>query len=116
VIPDPARLALYRVPLGSVIEAVSQANRAFPAGTVREGGSAALVVAGQTLRDAQELSALTVRSATGAPVLLGDVARVEQAPTQDQARSWRWARADREGRGRWRPPSAAIAKRAGPMR
>jgi hypothetical protein len=30
VIPDPARLALYRVPLGNLIEAVSQANRAFP--------------------------------------------------------------------------------------
>lgn len=117
VIPDPARLALYRVPLGNLIEAVSQANRAFPAGTVRENGSAALVVAGQTLRDAQELSALTVRSATGAPVLLGDVARVEQAPTQDQSRSWRWARADtKDGKGVWSMAPAvslAVAKRAG---
>ena len=113
VVPDPARLAVYRVPLGNLIEAVSQANRAFPAGTVREGGQAALVVAGHTLRDAQELSGLTVRSATGAPVLLSDVATVEQAPTQDQARAWRWAK---DGGGNWNMSPAvslAIAKRAG---
>ncbi|MCJ2177704.1 efflux RND transporter permease subunit [Novosphingobium album (ex Hu et al. 2023)] len=113
VVPDPAKLAAHRVPLGSVIEAVSQANRAFPAGTVREGGDAALVVAGQTLRDAQELSRLTVRSITGAPVLLSDVARVEQAPTQGQARAWRWAKDDN---GKWSmgpAVSLAIAKRAG---
>ncbi|OYW48134.1 MAG: multidrug transporter AcrB [Novosphingobium sp. 28-62-57] len=113
VVPDPAKLALYRVPLGHVIEAVSQANRAFPAGTVREGGQAALVVAGQTLRDAQELSSLTVRSVGGAPVLLSDVARVEQAATQDQARSWRWAKGEN---GAWNMAPAvslAVAKRAG---
>jgi multidrug efflux pump subunit AcrB len=113
VVPDPAKLAVHRVPLGNVIEAVSQANRAFPAGTVREGGQAALVVAGRTLGDAQELSRLTVRSVTGAPVLLSDVARVEQAPTQDQARAWRWAKDDN---GKWSMAPAvslAIAKRAG---
>ena len=118
VVPDPVKLAAYRVPLGNVIEAVKQANRAFPAGTVREQGQAALVVAGQTLRDAQELSQLTVRSVTGAPVLLSDVAKVEQAPTQDQARAWRWAKdgADENGGGKWSMAPAvslAIAKRAG---
>ncbi|MEO0063094.1 MAG: hypothetical protein RLZZ08_1654, partial [Pseudomonadota bacterium] len=113
VVPDPAKLALYRVPLANLIDAVSQANRAFPAGSVREGGQAALVVAGQTLKDAQELSALTVRSVSGAPVLLADIARVEQAPTQDQARAWRWAK---DGNGAWHMAPAvsiAIAKRAG---
>lgn len=113
VVPDPAKLALYRVPLSSVIETVSQANRAFPAGTVREGGQAALVVAGRTLSNAQELSQLTVRSASGAPVLLSDLGRVEQAPTQEQARAWRWAK---NGQGNWSMAPAvslAIAKRAG---
>ena len=113
VVPDPAKLSLYRVPLGNLIEAVSQANRTFPAGTVREGGQAALVIAGQTLHDAQELAALTVRSASGAPVLLSDIARIEQAPTQDQARAWRWAKDDT---GKWSMAPAvslAIAKRAG---
>jgi multidrug efflux pump subunit AcrB len=113
IVPDPAKLAIYRVPLSSVIEAVSQANRSFPAGTVREGGQAVLVIAGQTLRDAQELSSLTVRSVSGAAVLLSDVARVEQAPTQDQARAWRWAK---DNKGQWQMAPAvslAIAKRAG---
>lgn len=113
VVPDPAKLALYRVPLGNLIEAVSQANHAFPAGTVREGGQAALVVAGQTLRDAQELSSLTVRSASGAPVLLSDVAKIEQAPTQNQARAWRWAKGDDAAWTMGPAVSLAIAKRAG---
>lgn len=113
VVPDPTLLAAHRVPLGNVIEAVSQANRAFPAGTVRESGQATLVVAGQTLRDARELAAVQVRSVTGAPVLLSDVARVEQAPTQDQARAWRWIRAP-DGQWSMAPAvSLAIAKRAG---
>ncbi|MDD3799867.1 MAG: efflux RND transporter permease subunit [Novosphingobium sp.] len=119
VIPDPAKLAALRVPLGNVIEAVSQANRSFPAGRVREAGQSVSVTAGQTLKSAEELGNLTVRSVTGAPVLLRDVARVEQAPTQDQARSWRWARVETGGSGAgkadWaRGPavSLAIAKRA----
>jgi len=113
VVPDPAKLAAYRVPLGNLIEAVSQANRAFPAGSLRESGQAALVVAGRSLRDARELADVRVRSVGGAPVLLSDIARVEQAPTQDQARSWRWAK---DGGGKWHMAPAvslAIAKRAG---
>jgi multidrug efflux pump subunit AcrB len=113
IVPDPARLAAHRVPLGNLVEAVSQANRAFPAGTLREGGQATLVVAGESLSDLRQLAAIKVRSASGAPVLLADVARVEQAPTQDQARSWRWTKDDQ---GRWAMAPAvslAIAKRAG---
>ena len=113
IVPDPARLALYRVPLGNLIDAVSQANRTFPAGNVREEGQAILVMAGQTLRDAQELSALTVRSVSGAPVLLSDVAKIEQAPTQDQARAWRWAKDEHTGWTMGPAVSLAIAKRAG---
>ena len=113
VVPDPARLAAFRVPLGSVIEAVSQASRSFPANSVREGGQAAMVVAGRTVRTADELGALTVRSVTGAPVYLRDVATVEQASSEDQARSWRWTK---DGEGHWAMTPAvslAIAKRAG---
>ena len=113
IVPDPARLALYRVPLGNLIDAVSQANRTVPAGNVREEGQAILVMAGQTLRDAQELSALTVRSVSGAPVLLSDVAKIEQAPTQDQARAWRWAKDEHTGWTMGPAVSLAIAKRAG---
>lgn len=111
--PDPARLALHDVPLGNVIDAASQANRSFPTGNVRENGQTAVAVAGQTLRTAEDVGALTVRSVTGAPVFLRDVATVEQAPSENQARSWRWSR---EGDGRWNSAPAvslAVAKRAG---
>ncbi|HOB12907.1 MAG TPA: efflux RND transporter permease subunit [Novosphingobium sp.] len=113
VVPDPAKLAVHQVPLGNVIEAVSQANRTFPAGTIREAGQAVTVTAGQTLKSAEELGQLTVRSASGAPVLLKDVATVIQGPTEDQARSWRWAR---DGSDQWAMAPAvslAIGKRAG---
>ncbi|MFN3515792.1 MAG: efflux RND transporter permease subunit [Novosphingobium sp.] len=113
VVPDPARLAVHQVPLGSVIEAVSQANRTFPAGTVREGGQAVSVTAGQTLKSAEELSQLTVRAVNGAPVLLKDVATVYQGPTEDQARSWRWARNEKGDWSMTPAVSLAIAKRAG---
>ena len=116
IAPDPAKLALHNVPLGSVLEAASQANRAFPAGTVREGGQAAMVVAGETLSGAEEVGDLIVRAVDGSPVYLRDVANVEEAPTQDQARVWRWAKSGEAGEGDWnRTPavSLAVAKRAG---
>ncbi|EGD59637.1 RND transporter, HAE1/HME family, permease protein [Novosphingobium nitrogenifigens DSM 19370] len=114
VVPDPVRLAAARVPLSSVMEALSQSGRSFPAGTVRQGGQALAVTAGLPLSSADEVRRLTVRAATGAPVLLGDVARVEQGPSEDQAHSWRWSRVD--GKDAWTMAPAvsiAIAKRAG---
>lgn len=113
ILPDPAKLALYNVPLSSVIEAASQANRSFPTGTVRDSGGALSVVAGQTLKSADEVGALTVRSISGAPVYLRDVATVEQGPGEDQAHAWRWAKGT-DGRWAMAPAvSLAIAKRAG---
>jgi multidrug efflux pump subunit AcrB len=112
IIPDPAKLAAARVPLSSVMEAVRQAGRSFPAGTVREDGQALAVMAGAPLQSADALRRLTVRSASGAPVLLGDVARVEQGGAQDQAHSWRWAR-DAHGWSMAPAVSIAIAKRNG---
>ncbi len=112
IAPDPARLAAMQVPLGNVIEATSQANRAFPVGQVREGGQTAQVVAGRTLESAEAVGALVVRSINGAPVYLRDVADVSEAPTQDQARAWRWSRSGDQ----WSSAPAvslAIAKRAG---
>jgi multidrug efflux pump subunit AcrB len=116
IIPDPAKLAAARVPLSSVMEAVRQAGRSFPAGTVREDGQALAVMAGAPLQSADALRRLTVRSASGAPVLLGDVARVEQGGAQDQAHSWRWARDGAGKNGGWSMAPAvsiAIAKRNG---
>ncbi|BAV64262.1 efflux RND transporter permease subunit [Sphingobium cloacae] len=113
VAPDPARLRQYGVPLGSVIEAAGQANRSFPLGNIREDGKAVAVTAGRTLFSAQEVGLLTVRSASGSPVYLRDVASVTQGPREDQARAWRWAKAEN---GKWDSAPAvsiAFAKRAG---
>jgi multidrug efflux pump subunit AcrB len=112
VIPNPAKLAAARVPLSSVMEAIHQGGRNFPAGFVREDGAALSVIAGAPFASVDDLRRLTVRSVGGAPVLLGDVARVEQGAAQDQARSWRWARDS----GAWTQApavSVAIAKRNG---
>ena len=113
VIPDPARLAAQRVPLSALMEAIGQAGRSFPAGTVREQGTAMALTAGHALVSADEVRTLTVRSASGAPVQLGDVAQVMTGPTQDQARSWRWAK---DAKASWTSAPAvsiAIAKRNG---
>ncbi len=113
VVPDPAKLAAHGVSLGALMDAVGQANRSFPLGTVREGGAATAVVAGQTVRSAEQLATITVRAANGNPVYLRDVATVTQGPGEDQARAWRWAK----GAGdRWSMAPAvslAIAKRSG---
>lgn len=117
IAPDPAKLRQYDVPLGSVVEAATQANRSFPLGNIRENGQAVGVVAGRTLSSAQEVGLLTVRSASGAPVYLRDVASVTQGPREDQARAWRWAKAgDAAEKGKWVSAPAvsiAFAKRAG---
>ncbi len=116
VAPDPAKLAQFQVPLSSVIEAASQANRAFPAGRIRDNGEATSVIVGKTLSSADEVGSLVVRSVTGAPVYLRDVADVTQSATQDQERSWRWARDDAKDGGKWAMApavSVAVAKRTG---
>ncbi|MFC3215983.1 efflux RND transporter permease subunit, partial [Novosphingobium panipatense] len=84
IAPDPAKLRQYGVPLGSVIEAASQANRSFPLGNIREDGKAVGVTAGRTLSSAQEVGLLTVRSGTGSPVYLRDVAAVTQGPRENR--------------------------------
>jgi len=112
IAPDPARLALHRVPLNAVIEAASQANRAAPMGNIRAGGQAVTVTAGQTLGTAAEIGALTVRAVDGSPVYLRDVADVSVGPRENQARAWRWSKTD----GKWHSAPAvslAVAKRAG---
>ena len=110
--PGPAKLAQHRVSLGALMDTIRQANRAFPAGQVRNGGQAVEVTAGRTLANATEIGLLALPSAKGESVYVRDVAQVIEAPRQDQARAWRYARA---GQGWSEAPavSLAIAKRKG---
>src|SRR5512146_2720645 len=111
--PDPARLTLRGVPLSAVIEAVRQADRSFPAGSIRQDGQAVQVAAGRSLASPAELGLVTVSSVNGEPVYLKDVADIVQAPREDQAQVWRYARTDGGGWSRTPAASLAIAKRAG---
>jgi multidrug efflux pump subunit AcrB len=110
--PDPARLAQHGVSLGALVDTIRQANRAFPAGQVRNGGQAVDVMAGRTLANATQIGLLALPSTKGESVYVRDVAQVTEGPREDQARAWRYARA---GQGWSEAPavSLAIAKRKG---
>jgi len=111
--PDPARLNLHGVSLGALIDTVRQANRSFPAGSVRDSGQAVSVVAGQTLTAAGDIGLLTVPSTTGQAVAVRDVATVVRGPAETQSRVSRWSR---DAEGHWSNAPAvtlAIAKREG---
>jgi len=110
--PDPERLILRNVSLGALIDGVRQANRSFPAGSIRETGKALDVAVGRTLSSAADVGLLTVHSVNGEAVYVRDVANIAQASRQDQAQVWRYIRAQ-DG---WRQAPAvslAIAKRRG---
>ena len=110
--PDPARMAARGVSMGALIDAVRQAGRGFPAGSLRNGGVAVDVAAGQALKSATEVGLVAVPSILGQPVYVRDVANVIQAPRQDQQRVWRYARVD----SAWTHAPAvslAVAKRRG---
>ncbi len=111
--PDPGRLALYGVPLGSLISVVREANRAFPLATLRERDNSVSAISGRTLASPDEIGLLTVTAADGRAVYVKDVANVVQAPRADDARVWSLQRAPD---GTWTTTPAislAIAKRSG---
>ena len=110
--PDPARMARHGVSLAALMDTVRQANRAFPAGQLRNGGEAVQVTSGKTFTDAGQIGLLALPSVGGQTVYVRDVADVVEAPREDQARSWRFAR---QGEDWSEAPavSLAIAKRKG---
>ena len=112
VAPDPGRLALYGVPLGRVIDAVRNANRAFPGGDLRGRDGTSSTAIGETLDDPAEIGLLTVQAADGRSVYIRDIAEVTLGAREDQARVWRFTR---EGEQQRMAPavSLAIAKRDG---
>mgnify|MGYP005849084089 FL=1 len=113
IVPDPGRLAAHGVSLGALAEGVRAAAQQFPLGPVRDGGESTLVVAGAGIDGAAALERVILRSVTGAPVLLSDVATVEQGPAEAQARAWRMTPAD-DGAWALAPSvSIAVAKRSG---
>ena len=110
--PDPAKLAVRGVTLGGLMDAIRQANRAFPAGQVRNDGQSVQVTAGRTMTSPIDIGLIALPSSRGEMVYVRDVATVIVAPREDQARAWRFARVGRD----WSQAPAvslAIAKRKG---
>ena len=113
IAPRPEKLALYGVTLQQLAGKVSGANRAFPAGLVRDEGQQIGLVAGETLKTPDQIGNLLLTSRDGRPVYVRDVADIELAiDTADALVSTLTADADG---GVLRVPSVtlAVAKRAG---
>lgn len=110
--PSPEKLALYGVTLQQLAAKVSGANKAFPAGRVRDAGEQIDIVAGETLGSPDQIGNLLLTSRDNRPVYVRDVADVAFATdTGDVVVST----LTKSATGVTRVPSVtvAIAKRAG---
>ncbi|MDO5711925.1 MAG: efflux RND transporter permease subunit, partial [Micrococcales bacterium] len=76
IAPDPDRLALYGVTLQQLAGKVEGANRAFPAGRVRDAGDQITVLAGETLGTPEAIGNLLVTTRDGRPIYVRDVADI----------------------------------------
>lgn len=112
IAPDPERLALFGITLQQLAGKVEGANRAMPAGLVRDGGDQIALVAGETLSAPSEIANLLLTARDGRPVYVRDVADVSYIPDTSQSIV---ANLTRAGDTTTAPPAVtlAIAKRAG---
>ncbi len=85
VAPDLTQLALYGVTLEQLAAKVGQANRAFPAGILREGGQQVELIAGETLTTPEEIGNLPLITRDGRTVYVRDVAHVAFVDTPGDA-------------------------------
>ena len=114
IAPDPERLAKAGLTLQALAAKIEGANRAFPAGQIRDKGQQIALMAGQTLASIEEIGNLTVTHSRWPP---GLSARCRRNLARN--RNERSARGASGAAGRWqasnRAPavSLAIAKRAG---
>ncbi|MFC5386527.1 efflux RND transporter permease subunit [Aquamicrobium segne] len=112
IAPDPARLALYGVTLQQLAGKLQGANRAFPAGNLRDGGEQIMLVAGETLSTPAQIGNLLLTSRDGRPVYVRDVATVKFVTEPGEALV---STVTRDGDQIARVPAVtlALAKRAG---
>ena len=112
VAPDPAKLALYGITLQQLAAKVGGANRAFPAGQIRDQGEQVGLVARETLGTIAEIGNLLLTSRDGRPVYVRDVANIAFASDSAETISAGLVHADKQI---VRVPAVtiAIAKRSG---
>ncbi len=113
--PDPEKLALYGITLSQLADKISQANRSFLAGRIREGHLSMPVVAGQTLKGIPDIGLLLMTARDGRPVYVRDVAKVVIDAKPVESAVWHMSKAKgKDGKfERYPAISVAIAKRAG---
>ncbi|WP_047462744.1 efflux RND transporter permease subunit [Rhizobium rhizogenes] len=112
VAPDPAKLALYGITLQQLAAKVGGANRAFPAGQIRDQGEQIGLVAGETLGTTAEIGNLLLTSRDGRPVYVRDVANIAFASDSAETISASLMHADKQII-RLPAVTIAIAKRSG---
>jgi len=113
IAPDPARLALYGVTLQQLAGKVQGANRAFPAGSVRDQGEQIVLAAGETLATPAAIGNLLLTSRDGRPVYVRDVATVGFVTKPDEALVSTVTRGEDATALRVPAVTLAVAKRAG---
>ncbi|HBH45162.1 MAG TPA: multidrug transporter AcrB [Hyphomonas atlantica] len=86
--PDIEALSSYSVPLQALVETVSQAVQARPIGAARGAGESIIVQAGDRISAIGDLERLEIRAPDGRTIYLSDIARVEVAGIETEARAW----------------------------
>lgn len=113
IAPDPDRLALFGVTLQQLAGKVQNANRAFAAGTVRDGGEQIPLVAGETLSAPAEIGNLLLTARDGRPVYVRDVADISFVPDTSDKIVANVTRGEDGSLRRTPAVTLAVAKRAG---
>jgi len=111
--PDPEKLSLYGVTLNRLVEKVENANRSFRLGTLRVGGGAVPVVAGQTLQGVPDIGNLLITTQDGRPVYVKDVANIVVGGRPEEQRVWHMERTEAGDLRTVPAVSIALAKRKG---
>lgn len=84
ILVDPDRLVAFNVGISEVLNAISQDNRDIPAGSIREGSMIQSIQVQGRLETIEDFLDIVVARRGGQPVLLGDVATVEQGQADEQ--------------------------------
>jgi cobalt-zinc-cadmium resistance protein CzcA len=78
VVIDPALLVQYDLTLGDLAEALSHNNANAGGGLIDQGGEAQIIQGVALATNVDDVRQIVVASRDGVPILLGDVARVEE--------------------------------------
>ena len=85
VIPDPARMAAYRVTAGQIVAALRHGNQEAGGSVVEQGEASYMVRATGYLESLEDFRQIPLQvSPSGTPVMLGDVARIRMGPALRQ--------------------------------